>query len=103
MSVESKEKADQATELKKLFQDIASQDHDSEDVMPPFEEHQQEMDVLNLPPRKEVHGRKGSRAKLKFSAPLIRFILVMMIIMGLLVFSYVMWGQELIQLINQSS
>lgn len=55
------------------------------------------VDVLNLPPRKEVHGQK-QRAKIKISSSLIRLVLVIMILVVILGGGYYIWGEELIHL-----
>jgi hypothetical protein len=48
-----------------------------------------EINVLNLPPRKEVHGQKKKRAHIKLSKPFIRLaivIVLVIIVLGILFF-----------------
>ncbi|MFC3038952.1 hypothetical protein ACFOGI_01630 [Virgibacillus xinjiangensis] len=53
---------------------------DGKDLTEPDE---REMDILDLPPRKEVHGGSKSRIRLKVSLPLFRLIVVILLILGL--------------------
>ncbi|MFC2948285.1 hypothetical protein [Virgibacillus sediminis] len=47
------------------------------------EEQERDMDILELPPRREVHGSGKSRTRWKMSAPLIRLIVVILLILVL--------------------
>ena len=107
LSVESKEQQDQATPLKKIFEEVQQTDNETEpdqevESYQTFSEPktEREMDVLNLPPRKEVHGKNQSRAKLKFHAPFMRLVLVVIVLIGVMSGAYFIWGEELISIIN---
>jgi predicted DNA binding CopG/RHH family protein len=50
------------------------------------------IDVLNLPPRKEVHNKKNKRIKVKISSPLIRFIFVILLLSVLILVYYLNSG-----------
>lgn len=66
------------------------------------EVQKREVDVLNLPPRKEVH-RKKQRTHLKMGspgAPLLRFLIVFILLLGVLAGAYLIWGEELITVIS---
>ena len=82
----------QADELEKLLQEV--QNHDIDDNQRAEEritrESQPKIDVLNLPPRKDVHRSHKSRVKLKFSKPFRRlmFVVLILIIMIIVVLYY---------------
>ncbi|MBM7598334.1 Tfp pilus assembly protein PilN [Virgibacillus halotolerans] len=46
------------------------------------------IDVLDLPPRKEVHSKKNKRTQLKLSSPLTRFIFVIVVLLSVLILTY---------------
>lgn len=103
LGVESKEREDQATQLKKLFEEVQQVDNETQPITEKVQDDsffEREMDVLNLPPRKEVHSRNPSRAKLKLNAPFIRFIFVVIILIGVVSGAYFVWGEDLITIIN---
>lgn len=58
-----------------------------------IQEKEQEIDVLNLPPRKEVHGQQNSTT-LKVSRPLLRFLFVVVLLLIILAGAFVAWGNE---------
>ncbi|KKE79320.1 hypothetical protein NSA56_08130 [Oceanobacillus caeni] len=68
MSVKIKE--DQASELRNLLDGIENEKESKEE-----DPQKAKIDVLNLPPRKEIHTNKG-RTHFKFDKPFIRFITV---------------------------
>lgn len=90
--MEQKAHKHQADELKKLFQDV--QQHEIDDHQMDEEQTTREalpkIDVLNLPPRKDVHRSHKSRVKLKFSKPFRRlmFVVLILIIMIIVVLYY---------------
>lgn len=47
-----------------------------------------QIDILNLPPRKEIHANKKSTMKYTIKSPTIRFIFIMILVVGLLILSY---------------
>lgn len=58
---------------------------------------EQDIDILNLPPRKVVHDTKN-RAKVKISFPMLRFIIVIIVLVAILIAGYYYGGTELINL-----
>ncbi|WP_026906581.1 hypothetical protein [Paucisalibacillus globulus] len=94
---------DQAKELRELLQEVNN--HNVEEKKPGFDNEQnlimndealnqeeydeKTMDVLNLPPRKEVHSQKKNRTHVKLSRPFIRLIIVVVLLLtviGMLLF-----------------
>lgn len=63
-------------------------------------EEMPKIDVLNLPPRKEVHRQKKKKFSLKINRPSIRlfFVIIMAILVCLLVLY--MWEEDLIDFIR---
>lgn len=104
LSQETTKYKDQAEHLKKLFNEV--QQSESKEVKkgkPPLNpEHSQDVkvDVLNLPPRKEVHGKSLDRARLKFRKPLLRFLTVITILVMIIIGAYFIWNEELISIIK---
>lgn len=71
-----KKELDQADELRRVFNEV--ENHENKEEAAAREE--MEIDVLNLPPRKEVHAKSG-RTKLRVSRPFIRFALIVAIVL----------------------
>ncbi|RKQ37688.1 hypothetical protein [Oceanobacillus halophilus] len=92
---------DQANELRSLFDEITEEKHGREKEV--FSEERRnekrEIDILELPPRKEVHISRG-RARLKISRPFIRFILVVIVLLAIIFGAYYYWGDEVFQLMS---
>jgi hypothetical protein len=97
------ESNDQAKELRELLQEVNNHNveenkHSKDDEQNLFiddeainqEEYEvKTMDVLNLPPRKEVHSQKKNRTQFKLSRPFIRLTIVavlLLMVIGLLLF-----------------
>jgi hypothetical protein len=93
-----KKERDQAEELRRLVYDVQSNQEDNDDQhVKDFETEEREIDILNLPPRKEVHGIKQQRVRLKTSKSLKRFLLVIMILIIIVGSIYYFYNEELIQ------
>lgn len=76
---QSKNQNDQASELKKLLNDI---DQNHYNHLQDQEQSQPKIDVLNLPPRKEVH-KDRYRFQLSMSKHAIRFFIVILCVISL--------------------
>lgn len=78
----SAKQIDQAEELKQLFGEVNQNQsnhlQNNQDLEP-------KMDILNLPPRKEVHKDSGKGFNLSVSKPSLRFISVVLILIGLII------------------
>lgn len=88
--------ADQADELRILFQPTEGQNESLPDDYPVRE--RDEIDVLNLPPRKEVHGQ-NKRFKFKITKPSIRLTSIVIFVLLLLGLALYIWQQDLSTLI----
>lgn len=86
--------------LQELFEEV-QQNQDSDDKEFIEKTSQPKIDVLNLPPRKEIHKDNKQRVKFKISTPLIRFILVITALIIILASSYYFWGDDLLSILNQ--
>lgn len=106
LTVENKfnEHEDQAAELRKLLDEVerGKNEPGAETIILPDEnpDHKREIDILNLPPRGEIHNNK-KRTQIKFSFPLIRFLFVIIILGAVLAGLYYVWGNELINLLME--
>ncbi|MUK87244.1 hypothetical protein GMD78_02360 [Ornithinibacillus sp. L9] len=56
------------------------------------------IDILNLPPRKEIHGDKKGKFHFKIGRPLIRLLIVCIIVIGLV--SWFIWSKEILDFFN---
>ncbi|WP_017472218.1 hypothetical protein [Amphibacillus jilinensis] len=93
-----KSKEDQAYLLREQMNAIKNNEksfatEEQEDV-----HDQEDIDVLNLPPRSEVHDEKSSRVKWKVSYALIRLFAILFIIIVVLILTFNYWGSYFIQL-----
>src|SRR5699024_2925939 len=97
----SKKTNQQAASLEELFNEI-QQDSDQEQTEKQLPEKQlmPKIDVLNLPPRKEVHGGNNNRMIFKVGKPLGRLLLVCVLLLIIGVGSYLLWGENLEVFIN---
>lgn len=109
MSEKNTERDDQATELRKLFNEVQGKDTNDlqmekstnntfENVSVALSEPTRTIDILNLPPRKEVHDNKKRRTRLKVSRPFARLSIVIILLIVVTFAVYYLWSEELIQL-----
>ncbi|MBU5466290.1 hypothetical protein KQI49_05515 [Virgibacillus sp. MSJ-26] len=90
---------DQATELRKLISEVEAKD----DVKNPTnEERKQEprrqIDILDLPPRKEIHSKKKSRVHFKLNRSVLRLIVVFLLVAAVIVGVIYLFENDLLQL-----
>lgn len=82
----------QAAKLQELFSEInhheTTYNSDNIEKVVPKETKKQEIDILNLPPRSEVHGKKMTKMRWKIRSPFIRFLFVILLAIILLVGAY---------------
>ncbi|GAA0599696.1 hypothetical protein GCM10009001_15020 [Virgibacillus siamensis] len=101
MSHEPEKHEDNGTELKRLFDEVQSEasinkpSETDETPYPPKTERQ--IDVLNLPPRTEVHSGKKDHARIKINHAMLRFIFVIIILVLVLGGSFFLWGEEILK------
>ncbi|MGM8211643.1 hypothetical protein ACLIBH_02500 [Virgibacillus sp. W0430] len=89
----------QAAKLQQLFEEINSSEINEIDNSEPFAENNEDrtatyIDVLNLPPRKEVHSNQSKRARIKVKMPLIRITSVVFLLVTILTVAYYMYINE---------
>lgn len=110
MNTEKVNQEDQATQLKKLFNELQQNEINEEEYEQKNDvfvtsnvietEVQPKIDVLDLPPRKEVHDVNRTRTKLKIGRPMIRLIFVFTILVIAIASAYYFFGKEIIAIIN---
>lgn len=74
---------DQANDLKKLINEV--NDKQSSNLQKVDDDQMPIIDVLNLPPRNEVHENNNSRMHLAITKPFLRFSLVVLFIAGFII------------------
>lgn len=91
-----KEKEDQAAKLQQLFLEVNNQEPE-EEKKKITEEDLIEIDVLNLPPRSEVHQATNVRFHIDFRRPIWSFIttIVLLIIIGCII--YLLFGEQIME------
>ena len=87
----------QAEKLKQLFDEVNNQSLKEEESNEQKNEEQQyiEIDVLKLPPRKEVHTNPKSRLYIPSKRPLIRISFVIILLIAILATIYFFIGDQL--------
>lgn len=87
----------QAEKLQQLFEEINNRPlQEKENTEKKVEEDFIEVDVLNLPPRKEVHTKPKTRLYFHFKRPYIRFLIVFILIIVFIVTLFLTIGERLV-------
>lgn len=104
MSKETIKHDDQEMELRKLLDevqqsetDIPSPENNENKEVP---EEKRDVDILDLPPRKEVHSHNKKRTRFKISSALVRLFTVIIILVLLLAGTFYLWGEGLRNIIT---
>lgn len=89
---------EQTDELKELVDQVEKREDSSQTTKTSYLNEEtaeiaatKEIDILNLPPRNEVHRNKSKHIHIKISAPLIRLLTVILIILVVLGGLYYGW------------
>lgn len=92
---------DQANELRSLFNEVENADSNNTDASLANEDESsiRKIDILNLPPRKEIHTN-NKRAKLKLSKPFLRLIFISLLVIAILIGALYLWDGELTSLLK---
>jgi len=100
--MENTNKNNQAEQLEHLVNELEAMSDKEKTSQKPFSgsEHVRKVDILNLPPRKEVHQKKGW-IKVKFSRPFVRFLLVCVLFIMIIFGTYYYWGDDILDIIKQ--
>ncbi|WP_200416255.1 hypothetical protein [Virgibacillus salexigens] len=105
MSQQAKKLEDQAKELRSLLNEVEknTDKENASDEKKANEGHRsREVDILNLPPRKEIHSNKKAPTHIKISVPFKRFLLILTVLLILMLGAYLWFGEDLIQMINNA-
>ena len=102
LSIHSDDKNNNQTdELRELFLETEKNTaENSEGEQSAYQVDLREIDILNLPPRKEVHT-SNSRTKLKVSRPFLRLLFISLLVIIILVVSYFLFDGELVTLLRE--
>ncbi|QTM99685.1 hypothetical protein ERJ70_10455 [Sediminibacillus dalangtanensis] len=86
---------DQARHLRSMVNELDN-DKETETTYSP---EQEEVNVLNLPPRKEVHQNKRTKVKWKVSLSLVRLLVILFLLIIAVIVSFQIWdGNQLFDL-----
>ncbi|WP_284141263.1 MULTISPECIES: hypothetical protein [unclassified Virgibacillus] len=105
MNTKMEANEDQAKELRKLFEEVQTNESTSSETnieVPtdentidiPNQQENREIDILNLPPRSTVHGQKNTRVHFRIHGPIVRFLIVIIMLCAILVGAYYMLGND---------
>lgn len=98
MSLKTDETNDQANELRNLFEGVEKGNDEVDSTDNPHEmEKTREVDILNLPPRKEVHAHR-TQLQFKIRRPLLRLLFVISILIIILIVAYYFLGNEILNI-----
>lgn len=99
MNTEHNPTRDQAKQLRRKVQEINEAESNTMEQVP---DSIQEMDtdILNLPPRKEIHQQKKQTTRLKISNPTQRFLFIVFFILLIIVGAYFIIGDKLFTTIS---
>lgn len=88
-------KENQAIKLQQLFAEVTNQEAMNE-IEGEHPEEFVEVDVLQLPPRSEVHNKSKWSMQIKPSSPLVRFIFVIILMLAVIGVLYYVIGEKVI-------
>lgn len=103
MNENTTEKKYQDEELTTLLSDINNPEknsHTTKQAAKNKSGSSQKIDVLDLPPRKEVHNNKSKRIKIRFTSPYIRVVVIVLLIMMIFASGFYIWAGELKEMIQ---
>lgn len=83
---------DQAELLREQMEAINHREQENQEIEPITDHYNDDIDVLNLPPRRQVHDEKKAKLQLRINTAFVRFIAILIIIIAILIFSYKYWG-----------
>lgn len=83
---------DQAELLRKQMEAINDHEQETQEIELITDQYNDDIDVLNLPPRRQVHDDKKAKLQLKINVAFVRFIAILIFIIAILIFSYKYWG-----------
>lgn len=87
---------DQATQLRQMVQGVSETDNNTDEQERDDNELEMDTDILNLPPRKEVHRHKKQSTRIKIGHPLQRLLFIIFLLVLIIVGAYFFIGDELL-------
>ncbi|RFA37220.1 hypothetical protein CAI16_01710 [Virgibacillus dokdonensis] len=99
MNTEHNPTRDQAKQLRRKVQEINETDSNTMEQVPDSKQ-EKDIDVLNLPPRKETHQQKKQTIRLRISNPTQRFLFIVFFILLIIVGAYFIIGDKLFTTIS---
>ncbi|MFD2762255.1 hypothetical protein ACFSUO_14950 [Lentibacillus juripiscarius] len=105
MHLETREQDDQAKDLRELLNEVegTNEEGDSrrtEESGEIGESAREKVDILDLPPRREVRTGNHKGIRLKMSRASLRLLTVIIVLLVLLGGAFYLWGEELLELIQ---
>lgn len=106
MENKTRESKDQASELRKILDEVENSSNQKTNAESGQKEPNKEIpdepniDILNLPPRKDVHSKRKKRTKLKVGSASKRLISVFIILILLFGTAFYLWGEEFLEMIG---
>lgn len=92
----------QAEKLQQLFDEINNRPIEKKERKENKKEEEYiEVDVLNLPPRKEVHTNPRTRLHFPFKKPIIRISIVCIFVIAILITLFFILGEQLLVYFSQ--
>ncbi|WP_067725411.1 hypothetical protein [Oceanobacillus damuensis] len=96
MKMKSDNSNEQTDELRRIFDELERENEqkDTDHTAEPVDTREKrEVDILNLPPRKEIHA--NPRMHIKMSRPFFRFLFVLLLLIIIVIGVYYFLGDEL--------
>ncbi|MBU5265389.1 hypothetical protein [Virgibacillus proomii] len=94
MNEEKHNQNDQAKELRNVVVTDDDKQNESRELKSD-QEIDRDTDILNLPPRSEVHNIKGRPTRIKLSVPFRRLAFIILVLLAILIMAYFFLGDEL--------
>src|SRR5690625_3015274 len=93
---------EQDMDLQKLVNEVQRKKRGEIEQEAPQDDPEQirRIDILNLPPRTEIHSKYKKRTHVKFSRPLLRLLMVIIVLAGVFIGAYFIWREGLLTLIS---
>ncbi|WP_077299638.1 hypothetical protein [Virgibacillus pantothenticus] len=87
---------DQATQLRQMVQEVSETENSADELERDDKDLEMDTDILNLPPRKEVHRHKKQSTRLKIGHPLQRLLFIILLLVLIIAGAYFFIGEELL-------
>ena len=98
-----KHKEDQAAKLEQLFREVSNPELNQTSNEETEAEDFVEVDVLQLPPRSEVHQKSKMSIHFTFRSPVARLILVIILLIAVVALLYGFFGNEIVEFFTEQA